>query len=367
SFGSPNLITTSHICSWGRNNGVAYTFGSSLPTAHYEAARTMLVWGHNPAASHIQTWYRIREAQKRGARLVVVDPRATKTAERADLWIRPRPGSDAALALGVIHLLLAQRRYDAEFVALWTNGPFLVDRGTGRLLRGPGPDEYLVCDRHTGEVRVVDTRRHPTEWGIEPALLIADASLGPAGSPATTAFRLLVDRAAQYPPAVVSRLTQVPERDLHALADAIGTGGPVCYDTYNGVEQHTDTGQTARALAVMYSLVGWLQAEGGNVSFAASDKSGSGLLPPEQQAKRLGLAERPLGAPKQSIQAYTFYDAVLEGRPYPVRALVAFGGNTLVQNGDTLRGRRAFQALDFYVHVDMFENPTARFADILLP
>src|SRR3954451_10284195 len=73
-FGSPNVITTGHICNWGRDSGSAYTFGSGLPTPHFEAAQTILLWGHNPAVSHHQNWRRIREAQQRGARLLVVDP-----------------------------------------------------------------------------------------------------------------------------------------------------------------------------------------------------------------------------------------------------------------------------------------------------
>src|ERR1700754_770948 len=76
-FGSPNVLTTGHICSWGRNGGTAYTFGTKLPTAHYERAANILVWGHNPAVSHVQTWRRIRAATHRGALLAVVDPRAT--------------------------------------------------------------------------------------------------------------------------------------------------------------------------------------------------------------------------------------------------------------------------------------------------
>lgn len=82
-FGSPNVMTTGHICSWGRGGGAAHTFGGRLPTAHYEAAAAILVWGHDPAVSHVQTWRRIQQATRRGARLAVVDPRATPVAGQA--------------------------------------------------------------------------------------------------------------------------------------------------------------------------------------------------------------------------------------------------------------------------------------------
>lgn len=380
-FGSPNVMTTSHICSWGRGPGSAYTYGTSLPTAHFEAAQTIVIWGHNPAASHIQSWWRIRAAQQRGAALVVVDPRATGTTARADLWVRPRPGTDATLALGVIHLLLARQSYDVDFVTRWTNGPMLVDTATGLFLRSgevgvPGdPDQLLIWDEIHGP-RPVAVERHPSSWAVSPRLS-ADAEVITTDGRtvrARTAFSLLAERVAGYDPVTVAERTGVPVPALEKLAEMVGTTGPVCYDTYNGVEQHIDTAQTARALAIMYALTGWLESAGGNVSFARAPGGSPSLPGPGTAepaaiapAKRLGYAQRPLGAAKQSVQSYNFYDAAIDGNPYRARALIAFGGNALLQNGDTRRGRQALASLDFHVHVDMFENPTARYADLLLP
>jgi anaerobic selenocysteine-containing dehydrogenase len=351
-FGSPNVMTTGHICSWGRGGGTAHTFGGKLPTAHYEAARAMLVWGHNPAVSHAQTWRRIKEATRRGARLAVVDPRATATTARADLWVRPRPGTDAALALGVTHLVLARGDYDPEFVMWWTNGPFLVDTATGRFLRH---DERFVVFDGDAE-HAVDVEAHPSTWDVRPWLRVDRPGV-------RSAFSLLAARAARYDPATAARLTGVSEVDIVRLADHVASG-PLCYDTYNGVEQHTDTAQTSRALGVLYALTGWLESPGGNVTF-----SSPGGLPKltADTSRRLGLADRPLGAPRNGVAAYDVYDAALDATPYPVRALVAFGGNALLQNGDTRRGAEALRSLDLHVHVDMRENPTARFADLLLP
>ncbi|WP_243866243.1 molybdopterin-containing oxidoreductase family protein [Actinophytocola oryzae] len=351
-FGTPNVMTTGHICSWGRSGGAAHTFGGGLPTAHYEDAATILVWGHNPAVSNVQTWRRIQRATRRGARLVVVDPRATGTTRRADLWLRPRPGTDAALALGVTHLLLARGYYDPEFVTWWTNGPFLVDTETGRLLRRDG--RFVVSDG--SDEHAVDVEADPSTWGVRPRLRVDRPG-------ARSAFSLLAERAARYDPETVARLTGVSEVDLGRLADLLANG-PVCYDTYNGVEQHTDTAQTSRALGVLYALTGWLESPGGNVTF-----SSPGGLPKlrTDSSRRLGLADRPLGAPRNGVAAYDVYDAALTGHPYPVHALVAFGGNALLQNGDTRRGAEALRSLDLHVHVDMRENPTARFADLLLP
>jgi anaerobic selenocysteine-containing dehydrogenase len=354
-FGSPNVLTTGHICSWGRGDGSAYTYGRALPAAHFEAADTILIWGHNPAASHIQSWWRIREATRRGAKLVVIDPRATGTSTHADLWIRVRPGTDAALALGVVHLQLARGWFDRAFVTRWTNGPFLVDTATGRFLRAAG-GAFLVVDEATGVPTPVDVTVHPGRWPVRPVL---SAETGTA----KTAFALLAEHVAPLDPARTSDVTGVPEADVVRLAEAIGTGGPLCYDTYNGVEQHTDTAQTARALGIMYALTGWLGAPGGNVWWDVPKPKTKA----RSASRPVGYERRPLGAARNSAQAYNVYDAVLTGDPYPIRALVAFGGNALLQNGDSRTGRRALESLDFHLHVDMFENPTARFADLLLP
>jgi anaerobic selenocysteine-containing dehydrogenase len=67
------------------------------------------------------------------------------------------------------------------------------------------------------------------------------------------------------------------------------------------------------------------------------------------------------------VAAYDFYRAVLEDKPYPVRALVAFGSNMLLANGDTLTGRAALERLPFFAQIELVHTPTSRFADVLLP
>jgi anaerobic selenocysteine-containing dehydrogenase len=92
------------------------------------------------------------------------------------------------------------------------------------------------------------------------------------------------------------------------------------------------------------------------------------LLPAGQRAKTLGLAERPLGPSRwQFITSDELYRGILEQQPYGVRGLVGFGANLLLSHSDGHRGREALAALDFYVHADLFMNPTAELADVVLP
>jgi anaerobic selenocysteine-containing dehydrogenase len=77
---------------------------------------------------------RISQAKARGAKLIVIDPRKTSIAEKADCWLQVRPGSDGALALAMLHVLLEEKLYDELFVRQWTNGSFLVRADTQQLL-----------------------------------------------------------------------------------------------------------------------------------------------------------------------------------------------------------------------------------------
>ncbi|NOZ07098.1 MAG: molybdopterin-dependent oxidoreductase, partial [Chloroflexi bacterium] len=112
------------ICSTA--GSVAYEFtlgraGGTDPEA-FSRAKLIIVWGSNPVTSHVHLMPFLNEAQKQGAHLVVIDPRRTRTARRADRFLQPRPGTDAALALGMMHVIIEENLYDAEYVQQHTIG-----------------------------------------------------------------------------------------------------------------------------------------------------------------------------------------------------------------------------------------------------
>jgi anaerobic selenocysteine-containing dehydrogenase len=123
-FGTPNHTSGSSICFVARAIGHGLSINRRvLPLMpSYENTRCAVVWGHNPRQSRIGEEVDIRAAQKRGARLIVVDPRTTPLAQRADLHIRVRPGTDCALALGLLNVIIGEELYDRDFVERWTLG-----------------------------------------------------------------------------------------------------------------------------------------------------------------------------------------------------------------------------------------------------
>src|SRR5512140_1804903 len=137
SFGSPNLCYSVELCGWGRFLATQYTFGASVPGNYMpdlEQAGCILFWGYNPNLARLSHATATTEALKRGARLIVVDPRRTGIAKKADLWLQVRPGTDAALALGIAQVMIARGWFDRQFIQDWTNGTLLVRSDTGRFL-----------------------------------------------------------------------------------------------------------------------------------------------------------------------------------------------------------------------------------------
>ena len=154
-FGSPNLCVSMELCGWGRSLATRY----HLRHRHGRPRRARCPTSSTPAASSSGATTRASPgsptrpppsaALKRGARLIVVDPRRAGLANKADVWLRVRPGTDGALALGIAHVMIERGWYDRDFVRDWTNGPLLVRADTGRLLT----ERDLVARRQREAVR----------------------------------------------------------------------------------------------------------------------------------------------------------------------------------------------------------------------
>ena len=102
----------------------AQTFPDRYENPEYKTPECMVIWGNNPVASNADGFYGhwVVDLMKRGTKTVVIDPRLTWMAAKADLWLQIRPGTDAALALGMLNIIIQEELYDKEFVDKWTYG-----------------------------------------------------------------------------------------------------------------------------------------------------------------------------------------------------------------------------------------------------
>ena len=381
-FGSPNFVCSMELCGWGRFMASTYTFGAPVPGAFMpdlENAGCILYWGYNPSVSRLVHATATVDAVNRGASLIVVDPRRTGLASRAEHWLQVRPGTDAALALGLIHVMLSKGWYDETFVRRWTNAPLLVRTDTGELLRAEeladsaGLAGYVAWDL-SESAPVVHDPAAPTHGMTESGLALSGTvELATSDGPVRCrpVFEHLRLHCGEWTPQATQAVTGVPADTIVETARTLWTSRPVAFYSWSGLEQHSNTTQMIRAINVLYALTGSLDAVGGNVLFTpvpTNPIDGADLISDEQRALAIGVTERPLGPARfEFVTGEDFYTAALEHTPYRARSLVNFGANLVMAHGDSARVRDALASLDFFVHADIFPSPTGDLADILLP
>ncbi len=121
-MGATRLART--ICASAGSEGYVYTIGAGegMEPDAYAHAKLILIWGSNTLTSNVHLWNFIQQARKDGGRVIVIDPAATRTARAADEWIPIRPGTDGALALALMHVIIAEGLHDADYVKRYTVG-----------------------------------------------------------------------------------------------------------------------------------------------------------------------------------------------------------------------------------------------------
>lgn len=381
-FGSPNFLGAMELCGWGRYLAPIYMFGAPVPGEYLpdlDRAGVILYWGYNPSVARLSHATATTAALRRGARLVVVDPRRAGLASKAHHWLRVRPGSDGALAQALTHVWLENDWYDEDFVRRWTDAPHLVRLDTGRLLRAhevwdDAPVGVPVAWDEAAQAPVAQ-RGRAGGYGVDESRLSLRGPHVVVARDGEVTCRPVLDlvreSCARTPPEVAAELTGVRVEDIVATAQTLWESRPLAYYTWSGLEQQSNATQTVRAIGQLFALSGCLDVPGGNVQFPAVPSNrvdGPELLSPEQRAKAIGVERRPLGPARfEFVTGEDFYTAALDARPYQARALVNFGANLAMAHGDSARGRDALAALDFMVHVDLFRSPTTDLADILLP
>ncbi len=379
SYGSPNTIYGTEICNWHKDVAARFTYGTDIGIPDFAHTDCAVLWGNNPAATWLARLGEVQKGLKKGAKLIVIDPKPTVLARRADCWLRVKPGMDQALALGIAKALMDQRGYDEAFLREWTNGPFLIRSDTGKFLRQSdivqGGDPAVLLASAASSGGLLGYHSETGAWLDTQAELDLFAALSvetlEGAVSCRTAMSVYADTAGAQGLEWIAEITGVSVADIEHAAALLAEAEVTAYYTWNGVGQSATATQTDRAISLLYTLTGSYGHKGGNVSGAAAsfaDISGHELLSDEQRAKALGLSDRPLGPGNTGwVTARDVYKAVLEDAPYPVRMLFSFGGNLLAAQPDPERAVEAFKKLDFHVHTDFFLNATSEYADIVLP
>jgi len=319
----------------------------------YSNAKLLILWGKNPAETAFREMRYILEAKERGTKLVAIGPVFDTTAAKADRWIPVRLGTDSALALSMMNVIIEKKLYDKDFIANYTVGPFLVREDDKLFLRQD--QKYMVWDTISNSVRPSDSA------GIEPAIL---GTYHVDGIRCKTAFQLLADRAAQYPPAKASEITNVAAETIRDMAIEYATTKPAAIVLSFGVAYTYHGNLGCRAAIALAAITGNIGIPGGGASVLM------GRLP----FSPLNIKEVafPQGAPgvdiipnsKNSMRGWA---KIAKGEPYPIKAVLIFNQNPVHNYGNAMSHIDIFSKMELVVVCDIFLGWTARYADIILP
>jgi thiosulfate reductase/polysulfide reductase chain A len=313
-LGTPNWCEPGFAqCFHPRVNTCILTFGD-FPVSDYTgdvSPACIMFWGHNPTNSGPdgETRFNVLEALDHKPKIIVIDPRQTDLAKRADVWLQVRPGVDDALALSMLNVIIGEKLYDDLFVARWTHG-----------------------------------------------------------------FEALRERVRDYSPEWAEPITWVAADKIRAAARLFATTKPALLEWGCAIEHTPKCIQTVRAVSMLPALTANIDIPGGWVF----GMHGLGRFPslienltPEANAKRLGADHFKLlggeGADLPAAHIPTLLRAMREGQPYPVKAFLVFGNNTLSTYANASLVYDSLMKLDFMVCADLFMTPTAELADIVLP
>ena len=357
----------------------------------YEIPETVTIWGQNLPATcpdgFFGHWY--VDLMKRGTQFMVIDPRCTWIASRAKLWLQLRPGTDAALALGFIHVMIKENLINQAFVEKWTNSPFLVraDTTPPKFLRACDitPDgketDFVAHDPATDSFVIWDSENQ--SYSVPDASVDIDGAFGvPLADgttiPAKTVWTVYKENIDRYTPETVSTITWVPAEKIVQGARMYARSKPSALHWGLPIDTIPSTVPTSQAVNHLWCLTGNLDNPGGNaIARYAFDvvtypyHSGGAILslPKEVADKRIGMHD--YGAIKD-FRAWAQPDKVLEqifsGEPYPVKGMWIQTANPLACTGmEPKKWHKAIKQLDFTVCVDLFMTPTAMLCDVILP
>ncbi|MDW8023105.1 MAG: molybdopterin-dependent oxidoreductase [Nitrososphaerota archaeon] len=327
-LGSPNNIGQGNIC-YGPGSMVSlaiYGWPDFYPAVS-RSTRCIVLFGANPQQAARGLWQAIVQSVRSGAKLIVVDPRRTAAAEQADIWLQLRPGTDCALYMGMLNVIVNEEIYDKEFVDKWCFG---FDKLKTRVQDYP--------PEHVAKITWI------------PAEKIREA----ARTYATTRPGVIIHGMG------VEHLSNSVEA-LHARYILTAITGNL--DVKGGEELRS----VHPSIRTEYEI-------------ELNDK-----LPLEQRRKQIGVdrfklmskfgyelikeyAKAGVGTAHTTFaHAPSVYRAMISGEPYPVRALITVASNPMVTQANTRLVYRAILSLDLFVVHDFWMTPSAELADYVLP
>lgn len=306
-IGTPNYFSNDSQCFVCRYMAYRFLYGTgAYPFPDYANAKCIVIWGANPPAAHPFMTRMVMEGKQNGARVVAVDPRLSMIARQAHDFIRILPGTDGALALGLIKILIENDWYDHDFVENHTYGFEELREYAARF-------DVDYVEKETGVSR---------EEIEKLAFLLYKSS---------------------------------PHVSIY-----IG----------NGTEHHVNGVNNSRAIASLIGLCGALDRKGGSHILEGAGVRDLTLYEekPLKHLGPIGADRFPvLYDQRHECHTMTAMETILSGDPYPLRGMILTGANPVSTNPNVDKVKKALASLDLFVVRELFMTETAQLAHYILP
>ena len=307
-FGTPNFLQHSNLCDVSRKFGFERTVGFHRPLADLRNTKYMLIFGWNPLSA--TKWAHLPrillDGLARGAKLVIVDPRCSETAEKAlqygGRWLPIKPGTDGALALALANVIIGEGLYDGSFVASWT----------------VGFNEFAAL-----------ARTRTPEWAAP--------------------------------------ITGISATTIRQVARELAATKPAVVDAWSGPGQHMNGAEASRAIAALAGLIGQVDAPG---TLILPDRAGPRFNVPAFEGPPRPRLDGGRGKYPYAHSSGVYVearDAMVAGTPYMPKAAIFVMQNFVFSVPNTAKNLRALNNLELIVSVDTQMSETALMADYVIP
>lgn len=329
-------------------------------------AKTLVIWGSNPAVSQVQGMHFISEAHEQGTKLICIDPVYSATASKCDQWIPIAPGTDGLLAIAIMKVILEKGWEDVDFIKQSTVAPFLVKDSDGDYLRlsdlgkaeaGSDADAIVVTDGK-GSFAVPAEISDPVYSG----------SFEVDGIKVTCAFDLLLDRLAGYSVEEASRICDIPVDVIEGLAEDIAVNKPCSMYVLLGIDHYVNGFYSIFDMGCITALTGNIGKPGAFCGISEAVWYMYGYM--NQEAKLGAYAEGAIGS-TVSVPVFAMNEAIDAGEwlgePFTLKALWVCKRNVLGNMCDRNYLLKWMEKVPFIVVSEVTMNEMARYADIFLP
>lgn len=364
-----NLLGLSHVVWTGIDTGIANGFEEcvggqgygpmTIEITDWVNTSTVIMIANNLLETTIPDSKFFFNAQDAGAKIIAVDPNYSTTVSKSDQWVPIKPGTDIALLLGMITIILENNWYDEDYLIKNTSAPFLVREDNGKLLRlnnndneDPGKNPYLIWDEKDELAKPYNDDK------IKPVL---EGNFTVDGIKVKTVFSLLKENQEQYTLEWATEKTEIEKEVIYELTKEYAKKGPavLCWGFGSPVDKLGNSDIIGHAGALLGALTGNIGRVGGGVGNVSHHHT--------QWPANLNSWEYPKGYESIPLDPMEISIAELRDKKNPIRAVINIG-NTFQQHFANMNKTEEWlDSLDFIVTIDPFHCPSADYADIVLP